>query len=298
MTLTWRQRLGAQRDWLWRGWQIRYCFRHPPRPSALPPLILLHGFGVSLEHWRGNIGALSEETSVYALDLLGFGGSRKADTAYSTYLWAEQVYEFWRQIIGVPVVVVGNSIGALVAMTLAYQYPEMATGLVMLSLPDVSLRQSALPPWLQSLANGAESLLAPPWLLKALFRFVRQPGVIRPWVGLAYCDQTAVDEELVAIISRPPQDIGAEEAFYQLFNSVRQPGFSPPARSVLPQLSQPILLIWGEQDRLVPSALAKGFAGLNAQIELELWAGVGHCPQDECPGRFNQTLLIWLRERF
>lgn len=298
MTLTWRERLGAQRDWLWRGWQIRYCFRHPPNPSSLPPLILLHGFGVSLEHWRGNISVLSESTSVYALDLLGFGGSRKAAAAYSAYLWAEQVYEFWRQTIGTPVVVVGNSIGALVAMTLAYEYPEMAAGLVMLSLPDVSLRQSALPPWLQSLANGAESLLAPPWLLKALFRFVRRPGVIRPWAGLAYCDQTAVDEELVAIISCPPQDIGAEEAFYQLFNSVRQPGFSPPARAVLPQLSQPVLLIWGEQDCLVPSALAKGFAGLNAQIQLELWPGVGHCPQDECPARFNQTLLTWLQDQF
>ncbi|MFN5516385.1 MAG: alpha/beta fold hydrolase [Cyanobacteriota bacterium] len=298
MTLTWRRRLGSQRDWLWRGWQIRYCFRHPPNPSSLPPLILLHGFGVSLEHWRGNIGALSESTSVYALDLLGFGGSRKADTPYSAYLWAEQVYEFWRQTIGAPVVVVGNSIGALVAMTLTYQYPEMVAGLVMLSLPDVSLRQSALPPWLQSLANGAESLLAPPWLLKTLFRFVREPRVIRPWVGLAYCDQTSVDEELVAIISSPPQDVGAEQAFYRLFNSVRQPGFSPPARLVLPQLSQPVLLIWGEQDRLVPSALAKGFAGLNAQIQLELWPGVGHCPQDECPARFNQTLLEWLRERF
>jgi len=300
MTHTWQERIGRQRDWVWRGWQIRYSFIHPPSrgASSCPPLIFLHGFGAAIEHWRGNLGVLGNHTSVYALDLLGFGGSRKANTPYSTYLWAQQIHRFWQEWMGVPVVVVGNSIGSLVALTLAHQYPEMVAGIVMLSLPDVSPHPSASPAWGQSCRYALESLLAPPWLLKGLFRLVRRPQILTVWLGLAYGDRQAVDGELVAIISGPPQDAGAEEAFCQLFASVRQASFSPAAQVVLPQLQIPMLLIWGSGDRLVPSSLAPGFARLNPKIQLEQWLGVGHCPQDECPERFNQTLLTWLDEHF
>ena len=74
-SLPWQKRIGHQRDWVWQGQQTRYSFLHPPdRDHAKhPPLILLHGFGAAIEHWRKNIPDLSQNSSVYALDLLGFG---------------------------------------------------------------------------------------------------------------------------------------------------------------------------------------------------------------------------------
>lgn len=81
-----------------------------------PPLILLHGFGASIEQWRHNISVLSQQHRVYALDLLGFGASRKAYTQYGVNLWREQIYDFWRTFIGVPAILVGNSLGSLVAL--------------------------------------------------------------------------------------------------------------------------------------------------------------------------------------
>jgi pimeloyl-ACP methyl ester carboxylesterase len=299
-SLTWQERIGHQREWSWRGWQLRYSFQFPSEAISpdRPPLILLHGFGAAIEHWRQNIPVLSQYSPVYALDLLGFGGSRKADTDYSVYLWANQVYDFWRTFINRPVVLVGNSIGSLVCLTAAQAYPEMVAGIVMLSLPDVSLRQDAIPPRLQPWLTKIENLFAAPWLLKGLFNILRRPGVIQRWAGVAYSQPGFVQEELVQIICRPPQDSGAAQAFCCLSAAVRQPHFAPAAKQVLPLLDMPILLIWGLDDRMVPPILAKVFAPLNPRLQLLEWEGVGHCPQDECPDRFNQALTDWLQTQF
>ncbi len=297
---SWQKRIGHQRDWVWRGWQTRYSFLHPRdrQRASQPPIILLHGFGASIEHWRQNIAILSQSSSVYALDLLGFGGSKKADTQYSVYLWTRQVYDFWRTFINQPVILVGNSIGSLVCLTAAYNYPEMVAGISILSLPDVAIRQEAIPKPLQPIVMSIEGLFASPWLLKGLFRFLRQPSVIRRWAGVAYVKQTAVNEELVEILTRPAHDPGADTTFYRLFDAVRSPNFAPPAKMVLPSLEIPVLLIWGLQDRMVPPALAEVFAKLNPHIELVELAGVGHCPQDECPEQFNPILQNWIKTRF
>ena len=300
----WSDRIGFQRDWIWRGWQIRYSFRHPVQPSSLPPLLLIHGFGAAIEHWRYNIPVLSQQTSVYAIDLLGFGGSRKAHTPYSAYDWGQQLSDFCQEIIGRPTVLVGNSIGSLAALTAAAQNPDWVTGLIMASLPDVSIRQQSLAPGFRPWLEKIENALAPPWLLNALFKFVRRPPVIEKWAGLAYGDcaerpqQAKIDSELVEIIARPPQDTGAEAAFQQLFHSVRQPHFAPAAQAILPTLEMPILLLWGDQDRFIPCRFGKQFAGLNPRLTFQLWTGAGHCLQDECPDRFNQTCLHWLQQQF
>lgn len=301
---TWNDRIGFQRDWIWRGWQIRYSFRHPVQPSPLPPLLLIHGFGAAIEHWRYNISVLSQHTSVYAIDLLGFGGSRKAHTPYSAYDWGQQLRDFCQDIIGRPTVLVGNSIGSLAALTAAGQPSDGVAGLIMASLPDVSIRQQSLAPGFRPWLEKIENALAPPWLLNTIFNVVRRPSVIEKWAGLAYGDcaerpqQAKIDAELVEIITCPPQDAGAAEAFQQLFQSVRQPQFAPPAQAVLPMLDIPMLLLWGDQDRFIPCRLGEQLAGLNPRLEFQLWSGAGHCLQDECPERFNSTCLTWLNQQF
>ncbi len=293
----WQQRIGNQRDWVWRGWQTRYSYTRADINSNTP-LILLHGFGAAIEHWRNNIPILGQEYHVYALDLLGFGASRKANTNYSVYLWVEQVHDFWQTFIGEPVVLVGNSIGSLVCLTAAVTYPEMVKGIVMLSLPDVSIRQEMLPGWLQPIVSTLENLVASPLLLKTLLKILRKPSTIKLWAGVAYQDKTAITDELVEILSSPAYDEGSDKTFSALFKSVRQPQFAPSAKEVLPKLNIPMLLIWGNQDRMVPPNLAPIFAALNPQIKYIEMEQVGHCPHDECPEKFNQILLDWLRSSY
>ncbi|MDJ0579864.1 alpha/beta fold hydrolase [Crocosphaera sp.] len=293
----WEKRIGRQRQWIWRGWPIRYTFlpAETAQSDTKPPLILVHGFGAAVEHWRHNIPTLRQQYRVYALDLLGFGQSQKAATDYNTYLWAEQIYDFWRSFIGQPVVLVGNSIGSLVCLTAAFKYPEMVAGLVMLSLPDVSLRQEAIPKGLRPIVNTIEGVFSPPLLLKLLFNIIRRPGVIRPWVGVAYYDKSAITDELLDMITIPPQDRGAARTFCLLFEGLRKPNYSPSVKDVLQKLSIPMLLVWGRQDKMIPVTLASKFSNLNKQITLIELDHAGHCPQDECPDRFNPILLDWLK---
>ncbi|MDJ0508435.1 MAG: alpha/beta fold hydrolase [Crocosphaera sp.] len=293
------KRIGRVRYWNWRGQTIRYTFFpaiDKETKTGKPPLILLHGFGAAVEHWRHNIPILGQQYRVYAVDLLGFGRSQKAATNYTIYLWAEQIYDFWQTFIGQPVILVGNSIGSLVCVTTAFKYPEMVKGITLLSLPDVSLREEMIPKGLRAAVNTIEGLLTPPLLLKLLFDLIRRPFVIRSWVGIAYYDKLAITDELVEMITLPPQDKGAARAFCLLFEGLKKPGYSPQVKTVLPQLTIPILLIWGRQDRMIPVTLASQFSQLNPQITLVELEKAGHCPHDECPERFNSIFLDWLNK--
>ncbi len=291
----WQQRIGWQRDWVWRGWQTRYTYMRASQSNInTAPIILLHGFGASVGHWRHNIPILSQHHTVYALDLLGFGASRKAQANYSIHLWVEQVYDFWRTFIRQPAILVGNSIGSLVCVAAAASHPDMVQGMAMLSLPDISLQQKAIPLWLRPLERGMKKLLAATPLPNTVFKIVRQPSVIRRWAGVAYVNQEAVNEELVEILATPPQDEDAVKAFSALFKGASNPQFAPSATAILPALEIPMLLVWGRQDRFVPPHLAPMFARLNPKIELVELDNAGHCPHDECPDQFNKILLRWL----
>ncbi len=287
---------GNQRDWVWRGWQTRYTYirsAHPQRTT--PPLILLHGFGTSIGHWRHNLGALSEHHTVYALDLLGFGASEKAPVGYKVEVWVEQIYEFWQTFIRKPVVLVGNSIGSLIALAAVAAHPDMVQGIVMMSLPDPSLEEDAIPQFLRPLVATVKSLVASPPLLKTLFRVLRRPAVVRRWVALAYAKPEAVNDELVEILVGPAQDKGAAQAFSAIIRAITGPQFGPRVKLLLPVVKIPILLIWGKQDRMVPPGFARQFADYNPQnLQLLMLDNAGHCPHDECPEQVNQAILDWI----
>ncbi len=293
----WQERIGYQRDWVWRGWQTRYSYLRAKSnytTSQHSPLIFIHGFGASIEHWRNNLPVIAQYHTVYALDLLGFGASRKADVEYSAALWTEQVHDFWQTFIGVPVVLVGNSIGSLVCLTAAATYPEMVKGLVMLSLPDVSVREEMLPPLVRPLITTLENLVASPLLIKNLLKIVRTPKIIRKWARIAYPNQEAVTDELVEILSSPAYDEGSGQTLVRLSRSVRKAGFAKSVKDLLPQINLPILLIWGLQDKMIPPNQARAIASLNPRLKLIELPNAGHCPHDEYPDEFNSLLLEWL----
>jgi pimeloyl-ACP methyl ester carboxylesterase len=292
----WQQRVGNQRDWVWRGWQIRYTFIRPhPHHQSATPLILLHGFGASIGHWRHNLEVLGETHTVYALDMLGFGASEKAVANYSVELWVEQVYKFWQTFIRQPVILVGNSNGSLISLVAAATHPDMVKGIVMMSLPDPSIEQEAIPVFLQPLVTAIKRVVASGVILKPIFYFVRQPSVLRRWAALAYANPEAITDELIDILAGPPQDRGSARAFSALFKATIGMNFSPSVKKILPNLTIPMLLIWGQQDRFVPPALASQFAQYNEKLELLYLQDVGHCPHDEAPEQVNEVILDWIK---
>ena len=291
----WQQRVGSQRDWVWRGWQTRYTYIRPThQTSKTVPLILLHGFGTSIGHWRQNLAALGEHHTVYALDMLGFGASEKASVSYKVNLWVDQVYDFWRTFIRQPVILVGNSIGSLISLAAAARHPDMVQGVVMLSLPDPSVREEMIPAFLRPAIATIENIVASPLLIKTLFHLLRRPGMVRRWAGLAYADSSAVTDELVDILVGPAQDRGSAQAFCAILKAMTSPKFGPSVKAMLPTLKIPMLLIWGQQDRMVPPAFAQQFASYNPNLQLLNLDNAGHCPHDECPEEVNQAILGWI----
>ncbi|NHC34844.1 alpha/beta fold hydrolase [Scytonema millei] len=293
--LHWQQRVGSQRDWIWRGWQTRYTFIRPEQPQPqTTPIILLHGFGTSIGHWRQNLAVLGEQHTVYAVDMLGFGASEKAPVSYKVELWVEQVYDFWRTFIQHPVVLVGNSIGSLVSLRAAAMHPDMVQGIVMLSLPDLSIRQEAIPKILRPAIAAIENLFTSPLLIKTIFRIVRRPQVVKRWAGIAYANSEAVTDELVDILLGPAQDRGSAQAFYATLKAMLDSQFDPSVKSILSNLNIPILLIWGQQDRMIPPAFAPKFAAYNPNVQLLILENAGHFAHDECPEEVNQAVLDWI----
>jgi len=290
-----------QRDWLWRGWQTRYTFLRPVpqanqtnQPVNLP-IILLHGFGAASGHWRQNIPALSEQHTVYALDLLGFGASEKPPTLYQVNLWVEQVFDFWRTFIDRPAVIVGNSIGSLIGLIAAQKHPEMARGIVAISLPDLAELEALVPPVIRPVKQWMESVIGS-LLAKPLFHLVRQPKVIEFVLkNLVYIDRQFVDAELVEIITVPAQERQAAEAFLWINRGATSPGSAPNVKQAIDQLRVPMLILWGTKDRLIPIRVGRKLANRPSVRMVEL-PELGHCAHDENPAMINQAIMSWISE--
>ncbi len=298
-SVNWQQKVGNQRDWVWRGWQTRYTYIRPQNPiqnnfTKSHPLMLLHGFGASIGHWRHNLEILGDRHTVYALDMLGFGASEKAPANYSVDLWVEQAYDFWKAFIRKPVILIGNSLGSLVCAAAAAKYPEMVEGVVMMSLPDPNIEKEAVPAFLYPLVATIKGIVANPLLIKSVFYFIRRPNMLRRGATLAYGSPEAVTEELIEILSKPTQDRGAANALTALVKSQNNPDYSPNIKKILSTITTPMLLIWGDKDKIIPYALASKFLRHNENIQLLTLKNIGHCPHDECPQQVNQAILDWI----
>lgn len=281
-------------DYFWRGQRIRYQ-RAGAEGSAV---VLVHGFGASSDHWRHNLGVLGQGHRGFALDLLGFGGSAKpapgAEIAYTFETWGALVADFIREVVGEPAAVVGNSIGGIVALETAVQAPAWVTrvGLLNPSLRLLHRRKRAQLPWHRRWgAPVFQNLLG--WEPFGVWFFQRlaQPQVIRRILQQAYARRSAITDDLVQTLYKPSQDPGAAQVFLAF---VRYSD-GPLLEDLLPQMTCPVLLVWGECDPWEPLALgrtlAEGFPQVKQFISLP---GVGHCPQDEAPELVNPLLLDWL----
>lgn len=296
MSKTWHQRVGNQRDWVWRGWQTRYTYQRcgGREQNESPPVLLLHGFGASIGHWQHNIEFLAAHHTVYGLDLIGWGGSRKPNIDYTINLWVDQVYDFWQTFVGQPMILVGNSIGSLVALVAAARHPEMAISTIMVSLPDLSAEQEMIPRPLQPMVNGIKRLIFNPPFLHTLFRIVSQPKVARKWAQIAYAKAERVTDELVDLFLTPAQEREASAAFVRIMQGMTSSNFSPNIRRLLPEMQIPMLLIWGCEDRMIPPGTANILLELNPRLELVNLEAAGHCAHDEMPDEVNNIIRNWL----
>ncbi|NES80049.1 MAG: alpha/beta fold hydrolase [Moorea sp. SIO2B7] len=262
------------------------------------PLLLIHGFGASIGHWRKNIPVLAENGyRVFAIDLLGFGGSDKPALDYTVELWREQIKDFWEAQINEPTVFVGNSIGGLVSLMLITKFPEIAAGGVLINCAGgLNHRPDELNLPLRLVMGAFTKLVSAPVTGKFIFNRIRQKHRIRRTLFQVYRDHRAVTDELVNILYEPSCDPGAQ----QVFASVLTAPAGPKPTQLLGQLEHSLLILWGENDPWTPISGARiyqEFAARNKGIEFYPIPNAGHCPHDEKPDIVNELILNWLTQR-
>lgn len=273
--------------WQWRGEKVYYV-KAGQRKENKPPLLLVHGFGASTDHWRKNIYQLQDEFEVWAIDLLGFGRSAKPSWEYSGKMWEDQLRDFIQEKIGKPTVVAGNSLGGYACLCVGSNYPENVAGVILLnSAGPFSDTVSKKPNWGQKIGG---------WILKQqiityfLFQRLRNKTNIRKTLEKVYLDHTAITEQLIEDIYRPSCDKGALQVFASVFRNPQ----GEKVDELLGKLKRPLLNIWGEGDPWM-KARERGTKFKESYPNLtEFYLNAGHCPHDEVPEEVNKIITQWV----
>ncbi|NCR58960.1 MAG: alpha/beta fold hydrolase [Microcystis aeruginosa Ma_QC_Ch_20071001_S25] len=281
--------LTTRQNWQWQGNSIHYV-QAGARVAGKPPLLLVHGFGASTDHWRKNVQGLASEWEVWAIDLLGFGRSAKPDIVYSGNLWQQQLNDFIKEVVGQPTVLAGNSLGGYASLCVAANHSENVRGLILLNSagPFSDTESNRQPNLAQKLLR---SMLLQPWASYLLFLYTRQPKTIRKTLEKVYLDRSAITEQLIEDIRRPSLDAGAAKVFASVFKSPRGENVD----ILLQKLSCPLLMLWGEGDPWM-NTRERGAKFRQYYPSLtEYYLTAGHCPHDEIPTEVNRLISDWLK---
>jgi pimeloyl-ACP methyl ester carboxylesterase len=289
---------GETQTWMWRGYRISYQASGDLANLDLPAVVLIHGFGASLGHWRKNIPALAIISRVFAIDLIGFGDSDKPtpgkEISYTFETWGGQLVDFCREIVGGSAMLVGNSIGAIVAMQTAILAPELVrkTVLINCSLRLLQEQKQMTLPWYKRLgAKVAQQILGNRAIAQLFFNQVRQPRAVRNILNQAYVRPEAVTDELVDMLLKPARDEGAVDVFMAFVRYSQ----GPTPEELLAKLPCEAILLWGENDPWEAIALGREFTKYDCVKAFIDIPNAGHCPQDEAPELVNPILIEQIR---
>jgi pimeloyl-ACP methyl ester carboxylesterase len=236
-----------------------------------PAILLIHGIAGSSTTWRAVMPALDENYTVIAADLLGHGHSAKPRGDYSLGAYASGIRDLLAVLGRERVTLVGHSLGGGVAMQFAYQFPDWAERLVLVASGGLGKEVS---PLLKAVTlPGAEFVL--PFVLNPRIRQTAElPGAVARRVGWR------------------PSDTLAEvwRSYTTLTERHGQMAFVHTVRSVIDLAGQrvsahdrlylaaavPTLIVWGEEDRIIPVAHAHRTAEAIPGARLEILPGAGH----------------------
>jgi len=291
---------GVHTEWLWRG---QRCHWRVVGNAAAPALVLVHGFATGCGHWRRNAAVLAAAGwRVYGLDLIGFGASSQPALRLDNRLWARQLQAFLEQVVQGPAVLVGHSLGGLVTLSCAVFFPRWVRAVVAAPLPDPTLmlashgRPPRRRPWRRRLQRWLVTLLCRLLPLELLVPLLAHSPLLDLGIQSAYSTAVIGDRDLHRLIERPARRPGAVRALRAMSIAMALRPHAATAPALLQRLRQPLLLIWGQRDRLVPVQVAQQVQRLRPDLPLVLVDGSGHCPHDEHAEAFNGALLTWLEQ--
>ena len=251
-----------------------------------PALLFLHGIGDDSSTWLDLLASLAGEYTVIAPDLLGHGASAKPRADYSVAAYACGMRDLLTTLDVDRVTVVGHSLGGGVAMQFAYQFPERCERLVLVGSGGVG---ASVHPLLRLAAAPGAGLVLPLLGSRPALSALR-----------GFAELLRLSEDLDYVLAR----------YVRLLEPSTRSAFLRTLRSVVDWRGQvvnmldrcyltegiPTLLVWGTDDRVVPSGHALRAHRAMPGSRLVLFEGAGHFPHRSDPHRFLEILREFLTE--
>jgi pimeloyl-ACP methyl ester carboxylesterase len=265
-------------------------------PTDKPAVLLIHGLQDEADTWRHIFEPLAQSHRVIALDLPGFGRSDKAKRAYGVPFYADVVLAVMDALHIAYATLIGNSMGAMIAETIALTHPARVLKLV---LVDGTIRLVKTVPTPMSTPLG---LLTAPRRDKAYFEKLRQsPGEafdsLLPFYGnmnaLSKEDRDFLYQRVNERVWDEPQrrvSLALQMGFPLFFM-----GRAPSLLARIPGLAIPTHVIWGEHDRIFPIVNGRERAVAQPNTTFHEIKDAGHLPHQEKPEAFLRALLEFWR---
>lgn len=274
---------GEEGGFEWRDSRIAFTKR-----GSGPPILLIHGIhaaGWSYE-WHDNVEPLSRNNTVYTIDLLGFGRSDRPAIQYTARLYISLISDFVHQVIGEPCVLVATSLSGAYAIVLGARDPERFPAIALIAPTGVTRLNKV------SGVGGEAGRLAveAPIVGTAMFNGLVSHRSLRKWLEKTYADNSIVTDDLVDIYYWASHQRGARHAPAAFISG----NLNIDVRQALRRLTQPGLLIWGEEGSITPVEESRGFLTAKSDFELAILTPAGDLPHDERPEDFNVILSSWL----
>ena len=251
-------------------------------PRDAPVVLLLHGFGASLQAWDDWAPALEKNLRVLRIDIPGFGLSGPAvNKDYSDAADVARVIALLDQLGVQQVIMAGHSMGGRIAWNLTAAHPERVSQLVLLSpdgFPDPNAKSDKtyeVPALL-----GLLPYSLPKWALRM--------GGVAP----AFADDSQLTPQMMQRYHDMMLAPGVRTALLERMRQTRNS--DPVAR--LQSITVPTLLIWGEKDAFIPVGNAQDYLKAMPQAKLVTLPGVGHVLHEEAPQASVQVVLDFLSE--
>lgn len=237
-------------------------------PQDAPALIMIHGFGSSLHTWEDWAAALSDRYRVVRFDLPGSGLSPPDPTGrYDDARAFELLLGLMARLEIGEAAIIGNSVGGRIAWSFASEHPERVSRLVLVS-PDgfasVGFEYGQAPK-IGAVTHAMRAIL-PRFLVKMN-------------LDPSYSDPEKLEAD---VVTRYYELLRAPGARLALIHRMEQTILTDPLPR-LRALQAPVLLLWGEDDRLIPVSNAQDYLGALPGAQLTALPGVGHVPQEEAP---------------
>jgi len=237
-------------------------------PRHAPAIILLHGFGSSLDTWEPWAQALSARYRVIRFDLPGFGLTGPDPTGdYSDAREIKILVDLMDQLGVSRAALIGNSLGGRIAWNFSAQHPDRVTRMVLIS-----------PDGFASPEFPYEKAPETPLAMRAL-PYVTPKPLLRETLAAAYARPDALSEATLTRYHDLMLAPGVREAILERMEQVRLHDPAP----TLARIKIPTLLLWGEKDAMIPIRNAEDYLRDLPNATLVRLPNLGHVPFEEDP---------------